>query len=267
MMYQIKRNNKSSFGSNKFRLPRMFLIIVILIFIFVVVSFRSVIGSAFSPFFKFGDSFYNSLDWLPNFFTDKVALIEQNEKLLEKINDYEIQAINYESAKSENQKLREDLKMKPKEDFKTAGILARSPQIPKDSLLLDKGSNDGIKNGEQVLAGDRVLIGKIVEVSKSKSTVALSSAVDRVSYGFIARTNEAIEIIGEGGGLIEAKVPIDFNIEVGDKIMIGGSFNYLAAIVSAIEEDRSSGFKNAMMSLPVDISKIDIVFTPASVNE
>jgi cell shape-determining protein MreC len=256
------------FGTRLFRLPVIFLAVIVLILLFVFIGpLRSLMSGVISPLFKVGDSFYGGLNWLPKFFTDKNAIIEENKKLLDKINDYEIQAVTLESIKFENQRLRDELKIKPAEDFITAGIMSRPPQIPMDSLLLDRGENNGIKFGERVLASERVLIGKVVEVSKNKSTVALSSAVGQISYGFIARTNESIEIKGEGGGLIEAILPIDFNVEVGDRIMINGSFNYLIAIVSAIEEDRSSGFKNVMMSLPVDISKIDIIFVSPVANE
>jgi hypothetical protein len=49
--------------------------------------------------------------------------------------------------------------------------------------------------------------------------------------------------------------------------MVGGPLELVVAVVGAIEEDRSSGFKNAMMSLPVNISKINTVFIYHTIKE
>ena len=265
MMYLLKHTNQNLFS--KILLKVLVVIIVVLVFVFAVNSTRSLLLEALSPLFKTGDYFYRSLGFMPKIFTDKNKIIEENTKLSDEIEKYRVNAIDYESVKYENQKLREDLKIKPVGDFITSSVLARSPQIPLDSLFLDKGTQDGINNGDFVLASDRILIGKIVEVSKNRSTVALNSFVGVISYGYVARTNEPLEIKGAGGGVIEANVPIDFDIIVGDKVMIGGPLSYLAVIVGSIEEDRSSGFKNVMMSLPVDVSKINSVFTQSFIGE
>jgi cell shape-determining protein MreC len=228
---------------------------------------RSLISDVLSPLFKTGNFFYETLEKVPKFFSDKNKLIEENKNLSSEIENLHLDIADHESIKDENQKLREELKIKPVGDFISASILAKSPQIPLDTLFLDKGTADGINKGDLVLTGERVLVGKIVEISKNKATATLNSFAGAVSYGFVSRTNEPLEIKGVGGGSIEAKVPIDFDISVGDKIIVGGSLNFLAAIVGVVEEDTSSGFKNILMSLPTDISKINIVFVKSYINE
>lgn len=265
MMYLLRHTDKNS--SSKIFLKVSLIIIVVLVFVFAVNSTRSLLLEVLSPLFKTGDYFYRSLGSVSKIFSDKNKIIEENARLSDEIENYRISAIDYESVKYENQKLREDLKIKPTSNFITSSVLARSPQIPLDSLFLDKGIQDGINNGDFVLASDRILIGKIVEASKNRSTVALNSFVGVISYGYVARTNEPLETKGAGGGAVEANVPIDFDIIVGDKVMVGGSLSYLAAIVGSIEEDRLSGFKNVLMSLPVDISKINSVFTQSFIGE
>jgi cell shape-determining protein MreC len=242
MIFQIKHTRENFFNRNFFKILAVFFLVLILIFVFG--SFgpvRSLVMNIASPFFKVGNFFYNSLNRVPT-------------------EDLRGAVADYESVKYENQKLREELKIKPTGNFVSASIIAKSPQIPLDSLLINMGTKDGINNGDFVLASDRVLIGRIVEISGSRSTVALNSFAGVITYGFVARTEEPIEIKGAGGGTIEAKVPINFDIVVGDKIMVGGSTNYMAAVAGVVEEDSSSGFKNVLMSLPVSVSKIGIVF-------
>jgi cell shape-determining protein MreC len=193
--------------------------------------------------------------------------MEENAGLLSQLENLRLDIADYESIKSENKQLRDDLKIKPIGNFITSSILAKSPQIPLDSLFIDRGTIDGINNGDVVLASEKVLIGKIAKVTKNRATVALNSFAGVITYGFVERTNEPLEIKGVGGGSMEAKAPIDFDIAVGDKIMMGGPFTFLAAVAGAVEEDKSSGFKNVLLSLPVDVSKINTVFVVPTINE
>jgi cell shape-determining protein MreC len=261
MTFLINHTKQKLFGRSFFKILIIFLLILIFVFTF---SFsntaRSLTLNTLSPLFSAGDYFYKNLDQIPKFFSDRNKLIEENAGLSSELENLRLNIADYESIKSENQMLREDFKLKPAESFTAASVIAKSPQIPLDSLFLDKGTADGLNSGDLILAGERILIGKIVKVSKNRATAALNSFAGVTTYGYVSRTNEPIEVSGVGGGGIEAKMPIDFDIVVGDKIMTGGSLQFLAAVVGSIEEDKSSGFKNILMSLPVDISKINIVF-------
>lgn len=260
-MYLIKHTNQSLFSRNFFKVLIIFLIVLVLVFVSDISgSVRSLAFDILSPLIKAGNFFYKSLDEIPSFFSDRNKLMKENVKLLSELEDLHRNIVDYESLEYDNQRLREELRLKPAGDYISASIVARFPQIPLDSLILDKGIREGVNNGNLVLVGQRILIGKIVESNKNKSTVALNSFARVVSYGFVARTSEPIEIKGTGGASIEAKVPIDFDIVVGDKIMVFSSSNYLVAIVGAVEINSPSGFKDVLMSLPIDTSKINVVF-------
>jgi cell shape-determining protein MreC len=261
MMYPIRNTKRSLFSPNLIKILVMFLAVVLLVLVFNTSNpVRSLTGDLLSPVFKTGNFFYKNFGQIPKYFSDKNKLAGENEKLLDELEKTLVTEADYESIKYENDKLREELKLKPVGNFIAASVIAKSPQIPLDSLFLDRGTADGINNGDFILVAERILIGKIVKISGNKATVALNSFAGNISYGYVARTNEPLEMKGNGGGGIEAKVPIDFDITVGDKIMVGGPFESFAAVVGAVEEDRSSGFKKILMSLPADISKINIVF-------
>ncbi|MEK7635009.1 MAG: rod shape-determining protein MreC [Patescibacteria group bacterium] len=261
MIYQTRNTKKGLFDLS---ITKTIIVIVVVVVMILVLSswgpVGSLTGNILSPVFKTGNFFYDNFGQIPKYFSDKNKILEENSNLLNQIENGRIDKINYESVKYENDKLRQDLKLKPIGDFLTTTIIAKPPQVPLDSLFLDIGTNDGVSVGDLVFAGERILIGKIVKVSGNKATAALNSFAGVISYGYIDRTLEPLEIKGNGGGGMETNVPIDFDIKIGDKIMIGGSFNSTIAVVGAIEEDRSSGFKNILMSLSVDISKINTVF-------
>ncbi|MEK7200557.1 MAG: rod shape-determining protein MreC [Patescibacteria group bacterium] len=260
MIFQIKHTKPNFFGGSFFKILLTIFFILILFFVFNTNWARSFVSNIFYPFLKTGDFFYGTIGQIPKYFYNKNELIKENTELSNKIENLYNNIADYESLKYENQKLRQELGLKPTGNFITTAVIAKPPQIPLDSLFLGKGTEGGINNGDFVLASERVLIGKIVKTSKNRATASLNSFAGVITYGFVARTDEPLEINGAGGGNIETKVPIDFDIIVGDKIMAGGSLNYLAAIVGNIEEDNPSGFKKILMSLPANISKINIVF-------
>lgn len=267
MIFQIKHTKPIFLRSNFFKIILIFFLILVLFFIFNTNLVRSFVSSIFNPFFRAGNYFYETIGQMPKFFFDRNKLIEENAELSNKIENLYNNITNYESLKYENQKLRQEIGLKPTGNFITTAVIAKPPQIPLDSLFLDKGTEGGIDNGDFVLTSERILIGKIVRTSKNRTTASLNSFAGVITYGFVARTDEPLEIKGAGGGNLETKVPIDFDIIVGDKIMVSGSLNYLVAVVGVIEEDKSSGFKKILMSLPVNISKINIVFVEHIINE
>lgn len=268
MYLQKHINGRHRFHRNFFKIFALFFVAIILVLVVNIFdSARVALYNASLPLFKTGN--YLSENFFPplNIFSDKNKLIKENTELLYEIENMRLNLIDYESLKEENQKLREEMGLKPIGVFITARVIAKPPQIPLDSLILDVGTNDSLNNGSIVLAGSKFLIGKIVKVSSDQATVALNSFPGTTLYGYIARTNEPLEITGIGGGSMQAKVPIDFEVQVSDKIMVEGRATYIAAIVAAIEEDSSSGFKEILMSLPANISKTKFVFVEPSVVE
>lgn len=261
MTFQIRHTKPSLLGRKSFKiLVVFFLALALVLFFNFFETTRSLVLETFSPMLEVGDSFHGGLGQAFKNFADKNQLIEENRLLSEEVTNNRFSLVDYEATSYENQKLREALKIRPAENFITAVVVARPPQVPLDSLFLDKGKTDALSVGDLVLTSERVLIGKIAEASRTKSVVSLNSFAGVTSYGFVMRTNEPLEIRGVGGGGMEAKVPIDFDIEVGDKLLTSDSFTHFVAVVGMIEEDRSSGFKDVLMSLPVDISKINMVF-------
>lgn len=257
MIIQIKHSNHGKFNW-LLKIGAIFL--TVLVFILVFNIFGSFVRDLLSPALKIGNSFYGLLGKIPKMLLNDSEFAVENERLLGEIEKLRAETADHEALKTENQRLRESLKLKPEGDFISAFVLAKPPQMPLDSLYLNAGARDGIKNGSLVFVGERILIGKIVEASKNKSIVLLNSSAGTASFGFVARTGELIEIKGGGGGHLEATVPIDFDVLVGDEIMTSGSSEYLIAIVGAAEEDQSSGFKKIFMSMPVDVLKVDVIF-------
>lgn len=251
MTYLLKRTN---IGPKYGGFKRIFLSLFLVLVCIGLVKYWSGLGdflsTSLSPFFNIGSGIYIG--------EDAVSQAKYN---------LEVESADYNALKSENEILREALRLRPSEEAISAPVIARPPQVPLDTLLLGAGEDDGLKEGDMVLAGDRVLVGQIVKISRNTATVKLNSFAGNISYGFSERTLEPIEMQGVGGGSMEVRVPIDFDILVSDKIMTEGGKAYLIAGVAGVEEDRSLGFKKVLMALPVNISKSNIVFIESALNQ
>ncbi len=256
MIFQVNQYNRNKSGSKRFLKIFVSLIVLVSLFYYIGVS---LLGPA-SPFLNSGNTFYNNFFFFGKFFSERAALVEENTKLSVEVERLTAIAHEYNSLKIENERLNGELKLRPQADFVGARILARSPQIPLDSVIIDRGLSDGIEENDLVFSDGVSLIGRVVKISNKNSVVALSSFADKNSFGFIERTLEPVEVVGVGGGGMEARLPIDFDVVPGDKVVLEGSRPYILAIVESVEENQSLGFKLVLMSLPSNILKTRIVF-------
>lgn len=111
-------------------------------------------------------SFYKNLRQIHN---QNLLLLEENDTLLS-------QLVELESIKTENEVLKEQLKINTIEDLNKGLVLVQTLGNAEDktqtSILLDKGSLHGISVGDVVVKG-KYLIGIVREVTQQRSKVEL----------------------------------------------------------------------------------------------
>lgn len=246
-------------------------VIIIIATIFVLSNssqaLHRVVTNMLAPLFEVGGFFYDNFFYLPKFFTDKNALIEQNNKLSAEIEKLQSGLIDVKLIKFENDELKSALRINKNSNFIVASVVSRAPQITMDTVFLDKGDNENIKVNDLVLLSERLLVGKIINTSSHQSTVLLNSFAGTKSFGLIERTGEMVELLGQGGGAMRTTVPIDFDILIGDEVITEGVPAYLIAVVSSTVEDKVSGFKEVFFSYPIKVSKVRMLFIKSMFNQ
>ena len=164
------------------------------------------------------------------------GLYSNSKKLEEELDEYRSQKISLDILEFENQKLRQQLDdyLVSKEIvFSKIIIDNKSPFLR--SLVINKGSRDGIKSGMAVL-DQQYLVGKVIEVNFGTSRVLLLSDInsnipitispgnllaiasgtgkDQAKVNFLKKThfgkitNESLVYSSGTGGLIKSGVPI-----------------------------------------------------------
>ena len=133
----------------------------------------SLIGTVFSPFQKAASFVAQKLDWLDARFESSSVYIGEIERLEYKIAEYENQLIEYNDALHKLESYESMLGVKqenPDFQFEPASVIGTDSADMFSSLILDKGSNDGISANDPVVYGNYV-IGVVKKVHPSYCVV------------------------------------------------------------------------------------------------
>ncbi|MDR3548507.1 MAG: rod shape-determining protein MreC [Candidatus Pacebacteria bacterium] len=121
-----------------------------------------------------------------------------------------------------------------------AGVLARPPESPYDTLTVAAGSSDGSVAGALVYSAGGIPIGTIRTVSNNTSEVSLYSTSGRSTDAWIGQDRLPVTLTGVGGGAFTASVPVKSVVAVGDTVYVAGPGALPIGSVIKIASDPSS---------------------------
>jgi rod shape-determining protein MreC len=183
------------------------------------------------------------------------ALRKENEQLLE--------------AQGENQILRELFNRAaetPEYSRITADVIAQDINPALQSIIINKGFNDGVRVGMPVEAA-RGLIGQVYRVSNNASQVALiteSSSAIPVRLG-ATRATGMLRGAGRGARPTIDWIDLQYEVAVGELVTtsgLGGKFpeNLVIGRVVEVERNEAELFQRAVVQPAVDFNTVEIVF-------
>ncbi|HQU07957.1 MAG: hypothetical protein B7X04_00770 [Parcubacteria group bacterium 21-54-25] len=103
-----------------------------------------------------------------------------------------------------------------------ADVLARPPESPYDTLIIDSGQRAGVAIGDLVQVMGGIPIGSISAVSTNAARVVLFSAPQASTTAWVGTSRVPIVLEGAGGGSFTASVPRATNISIGDGVFVPG---------------------------------------------
>lgn len=194
----------------------------------------------FTPMFRLSETVSEKSQEIFNSFKDTAEIASQNEKLI----DENIVLANENRALL--QKIKNISGFAPDARGIIAGVIARPPESPYDTLVLAKGSNDGIELGMEAFGvpmqtdAGVVPLGIVSMVLSDFSRITLFSAPKMIVNGWVGRENLPFQISGTGAGTMNASVPRSAGIEVGDIVFVPGPGMLPIGSVIRIDSDPSS---------------------------
>ena len=215
-------------------------------------------------------------NWLSNLFTyfgSVKALREENEALkLENI-QLDKRLRDSRGLELENQELREMLDLKktqPKLELLAASVVSKDPSNWYATLILNRGSDHGIREGQAVLGSGKELIGKISRVGNDWAEVVTLLNPECGVGAMIARTRDVGVVEGDSSLRFGGKCRLGYlsreaELETGDYIEtsgMGGVYpkGLLIGTVLEISEDNTNMSKYAVVQPMADLGKLHQVF-------
>lgn len=120
-------------------------------------------------------------------------------------------------------------------DCVMAGVVATSPFMPYDFLLLDRGRRDGVVEGSVVYRDTLYAYGAVIAVFETQSLVRLFSSPNAKTTVYVPSGKLFTQAEGVGNGVVKVRVPQDVAITIGDAVVLPGINSALLGFVATIE--------------------------------
>ena len=148
----------------------------------------------------------------------------------------------------------------------TATVIGRDPGLGIRSIIIDKGTDDGIQVGMPV-EGARGLVGQIFRVTANSSQVVLvtdSASAIPARLGD-SRATGLLRGGGLGGSMTIEWIDLQYQVAVGEVVLtsgLGGKFPQDMVIGRVVDVERSEAelFQQATVQAGVDFDALEIVF-------
>lgn len=192
---------------------------------------------------------------------ENLSLRDERDRLL-------VQVAELLAAREEDDELRRLFAFK-RQSGKTlvaAHVVARSPEAGTHALLIDRGSDDGLRLEMPVVTGEGVLIGKIFKLERATAQVLLlTDARSRIGASIQNAVKTQGIVQGKRGLSLEMRlIPQNEEIAVGDLVVTSGIEPLIPrglAIgrVRSVETRERNPFKAAAIDSPVSFAKFSVV--------
>jgi rod shape-determining protein MreC len=268
---------------NKFTSRKIFKVIIIclLSLILIVWNPQNIFGGAKGFFFmvtspveKSFSSLANKVSFAGETFTSIGKIKKENEFLIEENLTLKTERVNLKDANNENEILRNQLNILPREkfDLESASIIGRNIYNNTDWVMINKGSRDGIEKGMSVIVSDGVLVGKVDEVFNSTSKVIfITNSSININVETL-ETGAAGTVRGNYGlGLVMDLVLQTDHLNVGDDVITSDisqniTRGLLVGKIKEVYPANNDLFQKAILVSPVDFFKLRFVFVIKNVH-
>lgn len=230
-------------------------------------------GMIIVPFEKSINAIGSMVRSVRDSFQDKQDLILENEDLKAEIDSLATQNNQLIQDQGEYQRLKElyNLDQTYEEYPKVAAtIISKDPGNWYDTFMINKGSNDGIRIDNNVIAG-KGLVGIVTEVGPTWATVrSIIDDSSSVSAMTVSTSDNCIvtgdlELIDEGKLRFEQLYDQEGKVTVGERIVTSNiSEKFVEGLfigyVSDVQQDSNNLTKNGTIVTPVDFLHLKDVF-------
>ncbi|MFA5146076.1 MAG: rod shape-determining protein MreC [Candidatus Omnitrophota bacterium] len=191
---------------------------------------------------------------------------EENRLLRARIDYLSRRIEEMKSFAAENARLREILEFKKELPYATiaAQVIGRDPSNWSNSIIIDKGLNNGIRQNRAVLSV-RGLVGRVVELGRRSSKILLISDPNSKVGVLIQRNRQGGILVGRPDGYCKMiYIALDADVKEGDVVFtagLGSIFprDVLVGYVESVDKEPGRLYKYAIVKPAQDLAKVEEV--------
>lgn len=198
---------------------------------------------------------------------DVIALRQQNATLQSDVARLQAQVVQLQQQVAETQALAALVnfsRSNPENSYVAASVIGRDPSPFLHYIIIDKGSNDGLRRGMPVVT-DQGLVGRVDAVISSAARIQLITDPASVVNVRLEKTGREAALIGTiAGDLALDMIPQDVSIDSGDVVLtsgLGGGYpaDLIVGQVLSVRKRDSDLFQQATIQPVVDFTQLKIV--------
>jgi len=215
---------------------------------------------------------------------DQARLQSENQRLQEENQLLRSLILNLREVQAENRILREQLgvvQVSPTYDLLPAQVIGRDVNNLLHSLAINKGTQDGVREGRVVVAAGRVristapgddatvitgLVGRVIQAGPNYARILLITDPSSTVNVMVQGTRATGVVNGQvGGSLTLSYVPQGEQLKRGDVLVtsgLGGNFprGLPVGIVASVDARDLAPFQSGQVLPIIDTSHLEIVF-------
>jgi rod shape-determining protein MreC len=198
---------------------------------------------------------------------DVIALRQENAALQNNMARLQAQVVQLQQQVADTQALAALVnfsRSNPESSYTAASVIGRDPSPFLHYIIIDRGSNDGLRRGMPVVT-DQGLVGRVDAVIGSAARVQLITDPASVINVRLEKTGREAQLVGTiSGDLALDLIPQDVVIGPGDVLLtsgLGGGYptDLIVGQVLTVRKQDSDLFQQATIQSVVDFTQLKIV--------
>ena len=192
------------------------------------------------------------------------SLKEENRALRERINFLNRKIEEQKIVSSDNDRLKDLLNFRKTIPFTTipAQVIGRDPSNWSNSLIIDKGFDNGIRQNRAALF-TKGLVGRVLETGRYSSKILLITDPNSKVGVMIQRNRQGGILIGSPDGSCKMiYIALDSDVKPGDRVITAGfgtifPKDILVGEVVKVDKEPGRLYKSAVIKTAEDLSKLE----------
>lgn len=140
----------------------------------------------------------------------------------------------------------------------SAEVIAHYPKAPRDTIVINRGSQDGVSLGSRAVVENNLAVGVVEEVFDYSSRIRLYTKDGILTQAVLYSSGEGITLTGNGS-MYSALLPRESEVIVGDVAYTQDTPGMVLAVVREVVFDPRDPMKQVFFALPVNLNTIQTV--------